>query len=232
MNGGIVAIVPIRSLTGGKTRLAGALTSEARAALTRRMLVGVVAAALASEAVTVVAVISPDPEALALAGQLGRAVVAVEQDAHAPGLNAAIATGVRFARERGAAAVLVLFGDLPLLAGDDVRNMLRRDAPVVLAPDRHGTGTNALLLRLGRTADDGRSFGFHFGPDSYAHHVAEAHGLGLEVATALSAGTALDLDTPEDLRLIGDGGWGMGDGVLAGGRQVGDPLGGIDRHER
>jgi 2-phospho-L-lactate guanylyltransferase len=83
-----------------------------------------------------------------------------------------------------------------------VRNLLRRDAPVVLAPDRHGTGTNALMLRLGNGPDDGRDFAFHFGPGSYALHVDEAHRLGLDVATSLTAGTALDLDTPDDLRRV------------------------------
>lgn len=202
MNGGAVAVVPIRSLSGGKTRLAGVLSPEARAALTRRMLRGVVAAALASGSVKTVAVVSPDPAALELAASLGPAVVPLRQSAGTPGLNPAIAQGVDFAAGRRAAAVLILFGDLPLLNGDDVRHLLRRDAPVVLAPDRHGTGTNALMLRLGTGAEDGRDFVFHFGLDSYAKHLDEAHRLGLDVATSLSTGTALDLDTPDDLRRV------------------------------
>jgi 2-phospho-L-lactate guanylyltransferase len=202
VNGGLVAVVPIRSLTGGKTRLAGVLSPEARAALTRRMFRGVVAAALASGSVKVVAVVSPDPAALDLAATLDPAVIPVPQSPETPGLNAAIAEGVGFAARHGAAAALILFGDLPLLTGDDVRNLVRRDSPVVLAPDRHGTGTNALMLRLGTGPDDGRDFAFHFGPDSYAKHVDEAHRLGLDVATSLSAGTALDLDTPDDLRRV------------------------------
>jgi 2-phospho-L-lactate guanylyltransferase len=202
MNGGVVAIVPIRSLTGGKTRLAGVLTPEARAALTRRMLRGVVGAALASGSVKTVVVVSPDPAALELAVRFDPAVVSLRQPDERPGLNPALTQGVDFAARRGAVAALILFGDLPLLSGDDVRNLLRRDAPVVLAPDRHGTGTNALMLRLGTGPDDGRNFAFQFGPGSYARHVDEAHRLGLDVATSLAAGTALDLDTPDDLRRV------------------------------
>jgi len=202
VSGGIVAVVPIRSLTGGKTRLATVLSPDARAALTRRMLRSVVAAALASGSVTSVAVVSPDPAALVLAASLDPAVIPIPQSAEAPGLNPAIAQGVGVAAQRGASAVLILFGDLPLLTGDDVRNLLRRDAPVVLAPDRHGTGTNALMLRLGTGPDSGRDFAFHFGRDSYAKHVDEAHRLGLDVATSLSVGTALDLDTPDDLQRV------------------------------
>jgi 2-phospho-L-lactate guanylyltransferase len=218
MNGGVVAVVPIRSLSGGKTRLAGVLSPEARAALTRRMLRGVVAAALASGGVKTVAVVSPDPAALELAASLDPAVVPLRQSPEAPGLNPAIAEGVGFVARQGASAALILFGDLPLLNGDDVRHLLRRDAPVVLAPDRHGTGTNALMLRLGTGPDDGSDFVFHFGPGSYAKHVDEAHRLGLDVATSLSTGTALDLDTPDDLRRV----------LMADGAELDEELAGIE----
>jgi len=199
-SGGVVAIIPIRSLTGGKTRLAACVSPEARARLVRRMLLSVVAAARASDALAAIAVVSPDPATLELAASIG--AEPVEQEATAHGLNGAIETGRRWAETRGAGAMLVLFGDLPLLTGDDVRNLVRRDAPLVLAPDRHGSGTNALLLRLGDSTE-GRQFHFYFGPNSYAHHVDESHRLGLEVTTSIAPGTALDLDTSEDLRLVG-----------------------------
>jgi 2-phospho-L-lactate guanylyltransferase len=200
--GGVVALVPVRSLADGKTRLSEALSPEARSALTRRMLKGVVRAALDSGAVGPVAVVSPDPAALAVAAIEGTEVVPLLQNPARLGLNGALAQGRDWALSRRAAALLILFGDLPLLSPDDVRNLVRRDAPVVLAPDRHGTGTNAMLLRLGGTA----GFRFGFGPGSYARHVDEAHRLELDVATALTTGTAFDLDTPDDLRLLVDGG--------------------------
>lgn len=199
MSGGTVALVPIRSLTGGKTRLAGALTPDARATLTRRMLARVVGAALESKTIETVLVISPDPLALELARSLHPRVVPIAQGGDAPGLNGAIEQGRRWAMANRAGAYLVLFGDLPLLEADDVENLVRRDAPVVIAPDRHGAGTNALLLRLGLDDPDEAPFRFGFGMGSYAHHVDEAHRLGLEVAVSLTPGTAFDLDTPEDL---------------------------------
>jgi len=202
MSGGTVALVPIRSLTGGKTRLAGALTPDARAALTRRMLTRVVAAALESRTIETVLVISPDLHALELVATLDPKVVPLPQWSAAPGLNGAIEQGRLWAQSQRAGAYLVLFGDLPLLEADDVKNLVRRDAPVVIAPDRHGAGTNALLLRLGLTAPDEPDeppFRFGFGEGSYAHHVDEAHRLGLEVAVSLTPGTSFDLDTPEDL---------------------------------
>ena len=198
MNGGLAAVVPIRSLTGGKTRLAGVLSPAERATLIRRMLHGVVRAATDSNAVKSVIVVSPDEAALAFAATLDPRVATVRQADEHPGLLPALDQGRAFAQAAGYAGLLVLFGDLPLLDGGDVRNLLRRDAPVVIAPDRHGAGTNALLLRLGASADDGQ-FRFQFGDGSYARHVAEAHRLGLDVAAAFTPGTAFDLDTPQDL---------------------------------
>ena len=202
MSGGVVALVPVRGLDGGKTRLAGELPPETRAALTRRMLRGVVRAALASGVVDTVVVVSPDPAALALAATLGEAVAPLRQDPAAPGLNAAVGAGRDWALARGAAALLVLFGDLPLLVAADVRHMLAAEAPLVLAPDRHGVGTNALLLRLDADPAAAARFVFRFGAGSYARHAAEGTRLGLLTATSIAPGTAFDLDTPADVRAL------------------------------
>ena len=207
--GGVVALVPVRGLRGGKTRLAGALSAEAREALTRRMLRTVVCAAVESNAVGTVAVVSPDPVTLALAREFGPGVVPLAQDPAAAGLNPALEAGRAWAERRGATMLLVLFGDLPLLAAQDVRHLvaLGREAPVVLAPDRHGSGTNALLVRADPVAPNGDRFRFRFGPGSLSRHLGEASRLGLEIATVDAPGTAFDLDTPGDLReLMGAGG--------------------------
>jgi len=69
---------------------------------------------------------------------------------------------------------------------------------VVVAPCRHETGTNALLVHpLGLIP-------FAFGPDSFAAHCAAARAAGVEPVIYRSEAVALDLDTPEDLEI---GGW-------------------------
>ncbi len=207
MNGGIVALVPVRSLTSGKTRLASAMAQHEREALTRRMITKVILSALSSEAIVSVVVVSPDSEALELSAAVDPRVVPVLQGEDQPGLLAGLDIGRAKAETIGASGLLVLFGDLPLLDGDDVRNIVRRAVPVVIAPDRHGTGTNALLLRFSGS-NSCSQFQFQFGEGSYRRHVAEAHGLGLDVATSISAGTAFDLDTPADLEeLLSDPRW-------------------------
>ncbi|MDP9364129.1 MAG: 2-phospho-L-lactate guanylyltransferase [Chloroflexota bacterium] len=197
--GSVLALVPVRSLRDGKTRLAGDLAPETREALTRRMLRGVVRAALDSGTVATVGVVSPDPAVLSFAGRLDPAVVPLAQDPDSPGLNPAIDAGRRWAMDRGAASLLTLLGDLPLLAPADVRAVTEGDGLVVLGRDRHGAGTNALLLRLDGAGPD---FRFGFGAGSFRRHLAEAERLRLTVAVVDRPGTAVDLDTPEDLRLV------------------------------
>jgi 2-phospho-L-lactate guanylyltransferase len=210
MTGGIVALVPVRSLAAGKTRLAGVLSSELRGSLMRSMVTGVIRSAFCSEAITSVVVVSPDEAVLALASAIPR-VENVRQPADRPGLLNGLDLGRSTAEEMGASGLLVLFGDLPLLNGDDIKNLVRRAVPVVIAPDRHGAGTNALLLRLSAIAP-GERFEFQFGEGSYGRHIAEAHRLGLDVATSISAGTAFDLDTPADLQeLLNDPRWANSD---------------------
>jgi 2-phospho-L-lactate guanylyltransferase len=149
--------------------------------------------------VTRAIVISPDPNALTFAGSLDPRVWPVQQQRDQPGLLAALDQARSAAMADGAGTLLVIFGDLPLLDAADVHNLLRRDAPVVIAPDWHGEGTNALLLRPNANEPGEHGFQFQFGDGSFGRHVAEAHRLGLDVATTSTTGTAFDLDTPADL---------------------------------
>ncbi len=64
-----------------------------------------------------------------------------------------------------------------------------------IAPDRHGTGTNALSLPL----PDAKSCTFAFGTGSFARLCGEAQRLGLEVEIIRSPGLARDIDEPGDL---------------------------------
>jgi len=197
--GETVAVVPVRGLTNGKTRLAGVLDAEAREAVTRRMLRTVLCATLNSGVVDRVAVISPDATALTLARQIDTRVVAIKQEATTPGLNAAVTAGRDWAIGLGAERFLVLFGDLPLLSANEVQALAAGRGAVVLAPDRHGLGTNAMAIGL--SAPGAAAFRFGFGPESLAHHHAEAERLALPVETFDAIGTAYDLDTPADLTI-------------------------------
>ncbi|MCC6315792.1 MAG: 2-phospho-L-lactate guanylyltransferase [Thermomicrobiales bacterium] len=199
MSGGAIVIVPVRSFTGGKTRLADAIAPQARARLTRRLLDRVLGQIERSGVAATTLVVSPDPIVLAEVADRGPAVEGVRQPAALPGLNAAVTLGREAAAARGADAALTLFADLPLLTPADLVALAASPDPVTIVPDRHGRGTNGLLLRLDGPA---RRFRFAFGPDSADRHAAEARRLGLDAAILAIPGISFDLDTPEDWRAL------------------------------
>lgn len=186
-----IAIVPIKELAHAKTRLAATLDPAARATLVRRTLRHVLAA-LDRPAIAARVVVSPDETILgdAVAG----GAFALRQDEG--GLNDGLALARDWAIAHSADAILIVLGDLPLLAAEDVTALLDlADRPdvAVFAPDRHGLGTNALLL----APPD--ALPFAFGEQSLARHRAAALDRGLHTRWYDSPGTALDLDTPADL---------------------------------
>ena len=112
------------------------------------------------------------------------------------GLNPAITSAFAHVTTQGADRMIVLFADLPLLSRNDVACLAEATAgAMIIAPDRHGTGTNALSLPIPAA----KGFTFAFGPDSFAAHKAEAARLGLRIELAQSPGLARDVDMPEDL---------------------------------
>jgi 2-phospho-L-lactate guanylyltransferase len=186
-----IAIVPIKALTATKTRLAGALDPPARAALTLRVLGGVLAALDTPEIATRL-VVTPDAAVLRAA----RAAGATGLRQGGEGLNEGLAQARAWALAAGTEAILIVLGDLPLLGRGDVTALLAlADRPnvAVFAPDRHGTGTNALLLR----PPDGLPFAFGLG--SLARYRAAARARALLSRSYDAPGTALDIDTPADL---------------------------------
>lgn len=189
-----IALVPIKALTAAKSRLAAALDPAARAALTLRAL-GNVLAALDTPGIAARVVVTPDEAVLRAAGAAG--AIGLRQDGE--GLNEGLAQGRAWAVAAGAEALLIVLGDLPLLARADVGAILDladRPGVAVFAPDRHGTGTNALLLR------PPDALPFAFGVGSLARHRAAAATRGLLPRWYDAPGTALDLDTPADLAAL------------------------------
>jgi 2-phospho-L-lactate guanylyltransferase len=189
----VVALVPVKAFAAAKTRLSPLLPAERRADLAARLLDHVLDAILSSDAVDCCAVVSPDSSALATAAALG--AVPLRQESR--GLNPGLEEGRGWAVRQGAGALLVVLGDLPLLTPADVAGLVAQatGAPgVVLAPDRHSTGSNALLLT------PPTAIPFHFGVDSAAAHQAAAAERGLPFRHYITSGTAFDVDTPADLQ--------------------------------
>jgi 2-phospho-L-lactate guanylyltransferase len=181
------AIIPVKLLVEAKTRLALELTADERARLALTLLRNVLDAATAATLVSRTLVVTPDPLVAELARVAGVEVLFQDQ----PGLNLAVRMG-RVAAETE--TILALLGDLPFLTGTELDSLLCVVAPdgIVLAPDRHGRGTNALAIHRAVP------FAPAFGVDSLASHHREAARRGLEMREYRSHGTGFDVDTVED----------------------------------
>ncbi|MBF6591557.1 MAG: 2-phospho-L-lactate guanylyltransferase [Ktedonobacterales bacterium] len=191
----IAAVVPLHGLTEAKSRLRGVLADADRLALMRWLAERVLAALAESGVVARIAVVSPDLEVLAWAREWG--AMALRQKWG--GLNEGLEVGRRWALAEGAAALLIALGDLPLLTAAEVAGLAALahgggQAPLaVLAPDRVGRGTNALLLRPPSLLP------FVSGEGSLARYQALARARGIEPCIYDTPGTRFDVDGPADL---------------------------------
>jgi 2-phospho-L-lactate guanylyltransferase len=193
----IWAIVPVKPFKRAKSRLAGLLSPEARINLSRRLLLHTLDVLARTPAISRTLVISRDPNVLALARR-HRALTMTESGTGLLDLNVALRRSTHVARAFGASAVLVLPSDLPLLSPDDVGHLIEAiglGPEVVIAPDRHESGTNALYVRPPGLLD------YAFGEGSFQAHLAQARAARVEPNVCRRPNIALDLDTPEDLRL-------------------------------
>jgi len=189
----IWAIVPVKPLRLGKSRLSGVLSDDERALLNRTCLEQTLGTLKGTSEISQTLVVSRDPSALAIARQYGARTVLEDGT---PDLNGALTRATLLARNYATRGVLVLPADLPLLTRDDVLAILKAvsAAPcVVISPDRHDNGTNALLVAPGGLIK------YDFGPGSFERHCAEATREGATLQVVRNAHIMLDLDTPEDL---------------------------------
>lgn len=192
----IWAIIPVKPLRSGKSRLAGTLSEDERAELNRTLLQHTLKTLSDLKEVEHVLVVSRDPLVLTVARMYGARTVREDGQPH---LNTALKRATVVAQVYATRGVLVLPADLPLISREDILTLIERaaDPPVVvIAPDRHEKGTNALLISPSGLIE------YDFGEDSFQHHcqrVKEA-GARLEIVNLPSLG--LDLDLPEDLELV------------------------------
>lgn len=190
-----LAVLPIKSFTDAKHRLSEELAAGPRRALAEAMFSDVVTALRRSRSVQHMLIVTSDHIAQRIAGSNGGDIL--EDDA--TGHSHAAQLGIGYAVDRGATRVLLVPGDCPLLDPVELDGLIERavEGPsAVIVPDRHGTGTNALLL----TPPDALTPAF--GPGSCERHqrLAEQQGAAAQVLEVPTL--ALDVDTPEDLAAL------------------------------
>jgi 2-phospho-L-lactate/phosphoenolpyruvate guanylyltransferase len=193
-----IAIVPVKRYARAKQRLGQTgLSSWWRRALTEAMLTDVLVALRRCAAVDATCVVTAEPLASLLAATHGAAVL---DDPHEQGQSAAAQLGIERVLRQGAERALLVPGDCPALDPLELDLLLREDdgrrTSVTIVPDRHGSGTNALVL----TPPDAMEP--CFGGDSRARHEARAAGLGVSARVREVTSLALDVDTAADLAAL------------------------------
>ena len=190
-----VAILPIKSFDEAKQRLRFELPEHDRRALAESMFSDTLVALGRVPALEWVVVVSGDRVAQRIAGGYGARVIEEDERGH----NTAAARGIASLIDEGIERALLVPGDCPLLSPADIHALLTHEAPersALIVPDRHGTGTNALLL----TPPD--VLAPSFGPDSCQRHLADAQRTDVPAEVIELDSLALDIDTPDDLEAL------------------------------
>jgi 2-phospho-L-lactate guanylyltransferase len=193
----VLAVLPIKSFDMAKQRLAAELPAGPRRALAEAMFADVLTALRRATSIDEFVVVSSDNGAQQIAGSHGAGVLEDEGGGH----SGAALVGIAHAREIGAERVICVPGDCPLLDPTELDALIAHPVSgrsALIIPDRHGTGTNALVL----TPPDALTPAF--GDDSCERHyrLATEQGATPEVLSVESL--ALDIDTPDDLAALNE----------------------------
>ncbi|MGO9487596.1 MAG: 2-phospho-L-lactate guanylyltransferase [Solirubrobacteraceae bacterium] len=189
------AILPVKSFARAKQRLGASVADPLRLALAAAMVADVLAALARTEAIEHTIVVTRQGDVARAARAQGATVL---DDRAEDGQSVAAARAVAHALRERFDRVLCVPGDCPGLDPGELAALLEggRGAEVVILPDRHGTGTNGLLL----TPPD--AIVPSFGPGSCERHRALALAAGLACRVQPVPSLALDVDTGADLAAL------------------------------
>jgi 2-phospho-L-lactate guanylyltransferase len=192
----IWAIVPVKPLRLGKSRLSGVLNDDERAVLNRLFLENTLGILRKTPEIGQTLVVSRDPAALAIAREYDARTVLEDGN---PDLNSALTRATILARNYAKRGILIIPADIPLISQEDLRKLFTcadQGPCVVITPDRHNDGTNALLVAPGGIIP------YKYGPGSFQRHCDLAKQANARLEVVYNHNLALDLDTPADLQLL------------------------------
>ena len=171
-------IIPVKSFSFGKQRLAGAIDDARRSSL-GKALAGHVAEVV-ERAGLLAMFVTDDPEVAAWSTSMGFPSLPDPGQ----GLNAAAVAGVEWALQ-SRSRWIVLHADLPLLRAADLHTLTEKNSDVI-APSTDG-GTSAISAQ--------HSIEFAFGPGSFHKHLWRLD----SPRVVARPGLLLDVDSPSDL---------------------------------
>jgi 2-phospho-L-lactate guanylyltransferase len=190
------AIIPIKPLRRGKSRLAGSMTSEEREFLNQKLLIRTVQCLERIPKIDQIAVISHDPSALHISRELG---VKTIQETRNTEINNALRKATQAIMASNASKLLIVPADLPLILPEDISDLLSKsnyDEEIIISPDNKMCGTNALFVNPIGILD------YEFGLWSFRKHIEQAQRKKIHVEIYNNDRIAFDLDLPEDLEFL------------------------------
>ena len=190
------AILPVKRFASAKARLGDDLSAGTRRALAESMVTDVLMALRRTKAIDEVLIVTSEPTAEAIGHGYGASVIADDVE---EGQSAAAMIGIEHALERGAGRVLLVPGDCPAVDPAQLGELLAGPVlgrSVTIVPDRHGSGTNALVLMPPDVIEPA------FGEDSRARHEQAAAAAGVPCQVESVQTLLIDVDTGDDLAAL------------------------------
>jgi len=192
----LCAIIPVKPLMRGKSRLSSILSVDDREILNRHLLKTLLESLLPHAEIDHKIVISYDPAALSFARKFD---VNTVLENHNTNINRALRRATMAAMAYGATKILILPADLPLVTSNDIKELILLDdnqSKMIIVPDRKMNGTNALFVNPIGTIK------YNFGEWSFKKHIEQAERKKLPVKIFNNEHIAFDLDVPDDWTLL------------------------------
>ena len=194
------AIVPIKPLRRGKSRLSTVLSESEREQLNQSLLIKTITCLKEIKEIDQILVVSYDPNALTISRDYGARTI---QESHNTNINKALRKGSMAAITFNVSSILIIPADLPYINADAIRQLLSRTGnppEIIISPDRRMNGTNALFINPVGILD------YDFGMWSFRKHVEQAERKKIRVEIYNDDTLSFDLDIPEDLEFLKDNG--------------------------
>ena len=187
------AVLPVKPLSRGKSRLHGCMKAEEICAFNRCLFEDTFRKLNNCINIDRVLVVSQDEAVLETTRQMGGYALKEERQSS---LNAAVSQALEFIMENDPGKVLIIPTDLPWMTAQDLAELLklRREGEfIAIVPDERQWGTNAILISHPGLLKP------QYGRRSFQKHVLQAANRAVELIVWLNKNIQKDLDTPQDL---------------------------------
>ncbi len=192
----LCAIIPVKPLRSGKSRLSSVLSEDKREGLNQYLLTSTLRRLRNVNKIDHILVISYDPSALALARKFGARTVLENRNTN---INRALRKATLAAIAINSSKIIIVPADLPFLTEEDIFTVIEKsgDPPeIVIVPDRKISGTNVLLINPIGTIK------YNFGEWSFRKHIEQAERKKINIKICERKNLSFDLDLPEDWEFL------------------------------